>query len=220
VKDHEETAEESNEEADKDEKPDEKEEKSDDDGEAEEEKSNENAEKDDSEDDKHDGATSNPDIGKASDGKSTEPVKSTNHKVEGVQFKGKTNKGDDNNEMHDTRKIESDGKGGMRKRIDSGYQKDLGAGDRKNEDGSPSVSSISCIIAENCLLISPPRAKLLSSHQMIKELLTLNKKVLVPQLHVTRLKLIRILRKARKVKGYRKRQNHRRLSIPKDLLYR
>lgn len=48
--------------------------------------------------------------------------------VEGVQFKGATNAGDDDNKMGDTRKREPDSKGAFKKRIDSGYGKDLGQG--------------------------------------------------------------------------------------------
>jgi len=57
---------------------------------------------------------------------STEGEKTSNKKVDGVQFKGKTSEGDENNEMTDTRKREPDSKGAFKKRIDSGYQKDLG----------------------------------------------------------------------------------------------
>jgi len=57
---------------------------------------------------------------------STEPEKVSNQKVDGVQFKGKTAAGDENNEMTDTRKREPDSKGAFKKRIDSGYQTDLG----------------------------------------------------------------------------------------------
>ncbi|PNS18931.1 hypothetical protein CAC42_6026 [Sphaceloma murrayae] len=67
-----------------------------------------------------------------------EAEKTSNKKVDGVQFKGKTSAGDENNEMHDTRKREPDGKGGFKKRIDSAYQKDLGAGDHVDEDGNHS----------------------------------------------------------------------------------
>ncbi|KAL9090348.1 MAG: hypothetical protein Q9165_005382 [Trypethelium subeluteriae] len=42
---------------------------------------------------------------------------------EGVRFKGKTNQGDEDNEMTDTRKHVPDAKGGAKKRIDSGYAK-------------------------------------------------------------------------------------------------
>lgn len=64
----------------------------------------------------------------SSEGKpdSTEPEKTSNKKVDGVQFKGKTAAGDENNEMTDERKREPDSKGAFKKRIDSGYQKDLG----------------------------------------------------------------------------------------------
>ncbi|TKX24918.1 hypothetical protein C1H76_2871 [Elsinoe australis] len=67
----------------------------------------------------------------------TEPEKTSNKKVDGVQFKGKTSAGDENNEMHDTRKREPDSKGGFKKRIDSAYQKDLGAGEHYDEEGKP-----------------------------------------------------------------------------------
>lgn len=59
--------------------------------------------------------------------------------VEGVQFKGRTNMGDSDNKMPDERKIEDDSKGGKKKRIDSGYGKDLGEGPAKREDGSETV---------------------------------------------------------------------------------
>lgn len=59
--------------------------------------------------------------------------------VEGVQFKGKTAAGDDENKMDDTRKREPDSKGAFKKRIDSGAAKDLGTG--SEEGGSESASS-------------------------------------------------------------------------------
>ncbi|CAD0099943.1 unnamed protein product, partial [Aureobasidium mustum] len=61
--------------------------------------------------------------------------------VEGVQFKGKTNEGDSDNKMPDERKREPDGKGGFKKRIDSGYGKNLGEGPEHREDGSTSTTS-------------------------------------------------------------------------------
>ena len=39
---------------------------------------------------------------------------------EGVRFKGKTNQGDEDNEMTDTKKLIPDAKGGTKKRLDSG----------------------------------------------------------------------------------------------------
>ena len=69
----------------------------------------------------------------------TEPEKTSNRTVDGVQFKGKTAAGDENNEMTDTRKREPDSKGAFKKRIDSGYQKDLGPGPEKAEDGRSAV---------------------------------------------------------------------------------
>lgn len=61
--------------------------------------------------------------------------------VEGVQFKGKTNQGDSDNEMPDERKREPDGKGGFKKRIDSGYGKNLGEGPEHRDDGSTSAAT-------------------------------------------------------------------------------
>lgn len=56
-----------------------------------------------------------------------------------VQFKGKTSDGDENNKQDDTRKVEDDGKGGKKLRIDSAAGKDLGAGAARRDDGSESV---------------------------------------------------------------------------------
>lgn len=64
----------------------------------------------------------------------TEPEKVSNQKVDGVQFKGKTAAGDENNEMTHERKREPDSKGAFKKRIDSGYQKDLGPVSMKSRD--------------------------------------------------------------------------------------
>lgn len=65
--------------------------------------------------------------------------------VAGVKFKGPTNEGDENNKMPDERKREPDGKGGFKKRIDSGYGKNLGEGPEKRDDGSQSVSRKRCL---------------------------------------------------------------------------
>ncbi|KAI4851531.1 hypothetical protein E4T44_02073 [Aureobasidium sp. EXF-8845] len=59
--------------------------------------------------------------------------------VEGVSFKGPTKEGDSDNKMPDERKREPDGKGGFKKRIDSGYGKNLGEGPEHRDDGSTSV---------------------------------------------------------------------------------
>jgi hypothetical protein len=59
--------------------------------------------------------------------------------VEGVSFKGPTKAGDSDNKMPDERKREPDGKGGFKKRIDSGYGKNLGEGPEHRDDGSTSV---------------------------------------------------------------------------------
>ncbi|KAG8630967.1 hypothetical protein KVT40_000107 [Elsinoe batatas] len=61
------------------------------------------------------------------------PEKTSNKKVDGVQFKGKTKAGDENKEMPDIRKREPDSKGAFKKRIDSGYQKDLGPAQPKDK---------------------------------------------------------------------------------------
>ncbi|KAG9951408.1 hypothetical protein KCU85_g2771, partial [Aureobasidium melanogenum] len=61
--------------------------------------------------------------------------------VEGVQFKGKTNEGDEDNEMPDERKREPDSKGAFKKRIDSGYGKNLGEGPAHRDDGSTSAAT-------------------------------------------------------------------------------
>ncbi|KAG9762772.1 hypothetical protein KCV02_g7152, partial [Aureobasidium melanogenum] len=61
--------------------------------------------------------------------------------VEGVQFKGKTNEGDSDNEMPDERKREPDSKGAFKKRIDSGYGKNLGEGPAHRDDGSTSAAT-------------------------------------------------------------------------------
>lgn len=47
-------------------------------------------------------------------------------KVDGVQGKGKTSAGDDENEMTQVKKIEENPKGGLKKRLDSKYRKELG----------------------------------------------------------------------------------------------
>lgn len=67
-------------------------------------------------------------------------------KVDGVQFKGKTNKGDDDNEMPDTRKREPDSKGAFKKRIDSGYGKNLGEGPQKQDDDREAVRNMSICV--------------------------------------------------------------------------
>ena len=59
--------------------------------------------------------------------------------VEGVSFKGPTSEGDSDNKMPDERKREPDGKGAFKKRIDSGYGKNLGEGPTHRSDGSTSV---------------------------------------------------------------------------------
>jgi len=59
--------------------------------------------------------------------------------TEGVQFKGKTSDGDENNKQGDNRKIEDDSKGAKKLRIDSDSAIDLGAGPAKRDDGSESV---------------------------------------------------------------------------------
>lgn len=71
----------------------------------------------------------------------TEAESTSNKKVDGVQFKGKTGAGDDNNEMTDSRKREPDSKGAFKKRIDSHYAKDLGPGPSKSEDGRASAAT-------------------------------------------------------------------------------
>ncbi|KAF2156659.1 hypothetical protein K461DRAFT_289056 [Myriangium duriaei CBS 260.36] len=73
--------------------------------------------------------------------KSDDNKSGSGKKVEGVQFKGKTSAGGEDNEIGDNRKRESDSKGAYKKRIDSDYQKDLGEGDHKTEEGSPSGKS-------------------------------------------------------------------------------
>ncbi|KAK4988933.1 hypothetical protein LTR66_007178 [Elasticomyces elasticus] len=60
--------------------------------------------------------------------------------VEGVQFKGRTAAGDEDGKMDDTRKREPDSKGAFKKRIDSGYGKDLGATDDKNASANTTDS--------------------------------------------------------------------------------
>ncbi|KAF2225941.1 hypothetical protein BDZ85DRAFT_258332 [Elsinoe ampelina] len=84
--------------------------------------------KDDSKDEspKDESADDSEDKGDSKDESSGAPEKTSNKKVDGVQFKGKTSAGDENNEMQDTRKREPDSKGAFKKRIDSAYQKDLG----------------------------------------------------------------------------------------------
>ncbi|TIA67012.1 hypothetical protein D6C83_02136 [Aureobasidium pullulans] len=61
--------------------------------------------------------------------------------VEGVSFKGPTSEGDSDNKMPDERKREPDGKGAFKKRIDSGYGKNLGEGPEHREDGSTNAAS-------------------------------------------------------------------------------
>jgi len=61
--------------------------------------------------------------------------------VEGVSFKGPTKEGDSDNKMPDERKREPDGKGGFKKRIDSGYGKNLGEGPEHRDDGSTSAAT-------------------------------------------------------------------------------
>ncbi|KAI9713068.1 MAG: hypothetical protein M1820_001053 [Bogoriella megaspora] len=58
--------------------------------------------------------------------------------AEGVQFKGKTSQGDEDNEMTDTRKHIPDAKGGAKKRIDSGYGVPQAPADAEREDESGS----------------------------------------------------------------------------------
>ncbi|THZ33653.1 hypothetical protein D6C90_08186 [Aureobasidium pullulans] len=61
--------------------------------------------------------------------------------VEGVSFKGPTSEGDSDNKMPDERKREPDGKGAFKKRIDSGYGKNLGEGPTHRSDGSTSAAT-------------------------------------------------------------------------------
>ncbi|KAI5270412.1 hypothetical protein E4T47_06238 [Aureobasidium subglaciale] len=61
--------------------------------------------------------------------------------VEGVSFKGPTSEGDSDNKMPDERKREPDGKGAFKKRIDSGYGKNLGEGPDRRSDGSTSAAT-------------------------------------------------------------------------------
>ncbi|KAI5199609.1 hypothetical protein E4T39_06163 [Aureobasidium subglaciale] len=61
--------------------------------------------------------------------------------VEGVSFKGPTSEGDSDNKMPDERKREPDGKGAFKKRIDSGYGKNLGEGPEHRSDGSTSAAT-------------------------------------------------------------------------------
>ncbi|KAI5252264.1 hypothetical protein E4T42_03551 [Aureobasidium subglaciale] len=61
--------------------------------------------------------------------------------VEGVSFKGPTSEGDSDNKMPDERKREPDGKGAFKKRIDSGYGKNLGEGPEFRSDGSTSAAT-------------------------------------------------------------------------------
>ena len=77
----------------------------------------------------------------------TEAEETSNKKVDGVQFKGKTAAGDENNEMTDTRKREPDSKGAFKKRIDSGYGKNLGEGPAKNEDGKTNVCTLEDVVS-------------------------------------------------------------------------
>jgi len=60
--------------------------------------------------------------------------------VEGVSFKGPTKAGGDDNKAPDERKVESDSKGGQKKRIDSGVGKNLGEGDLKKDEPATSGS--------------------------------------------------------------------------------
>jgi hypothetical protein len=69
--------------------------------------------------------------------------------VEGVSFKGPTKEGDEDNKMPDERKREPDGKGGFKKRIDSGYGKNLGEGPEFRSDGSTSVCYIPSFSVSN-----------------------------------------------------------------------
>lgn len=62
--------------------------------------------------------------------------------VEGVQFKGPTKKGE--NGAPDERKVEDDSKGGKKKRIDSGYGKNLGEGETRRPDQTETVSVKRC----------------------------------------------------------------------------
>ncbi|KAF7846074.1 hypothetical protein BT93_L5322 [Corymbia citriodora subsp. variegata] len=61
--------------------------------------------------------------------------------VEGVSFKGPTKEGDEDSKMPDERKRESDSKGAYKKRIDSGYGKNLGEGPAHRDDGSESAAT-------------------------------------------------------------------------------
>lgn len=79
---------------------------------------------------------------KTTDGKNMPESKGD---VEGVSFKGPTKEGDEDNKMPDERKREPDGKGGFKKRIDSGYGKNLGEGPSHRDDGSTSVSLLLCL---------------------------------------------------------------------------
>lgn len=69
--------------------------------------------------------------------------------TEGVQFKGKTADGDEENRQDDTRKVEDDSKGAKKLRIDSASAIDLGTGPDRRDDGSESV----CIF--HTLMLSP-----------------------------------------------------------------
>jgi len=99
----------------------------------------------------------------------TEPEEKSNQKVDGVQFKGKTAAGDDNNEMTDTRKREPDSKGAFKKRIDSGYGKNLGEGPSQNEDGKTNVCTLwnvaSCDIVVTDISTQASTAKPISGDQ-------------------------------------------------------
>ncbi|THY30701.1 hypothetical protein D6D01_03164 [Aureobasidium pullulans] len=68
--------------------------------------------------------------------------------VEGVSFKGPTSEGDSDNKMPDERKREPDGKGAFKKRIDSGYGKNLGEGPEHREDGSTNVGRNGALSSE------------------------------------------------------------------------
>lgn len=59
--------------------------------------------------------------------------------IEGVQFKGKSSAGDEDNEIPDVRKREPDSKGAFKKRIDSAYGKNLGEGPEKDDEGNEEV---------------------------------------------------------------------------------
>lgn len=105
-------------------------------------------------------------------------------KVEGVQFKGKSSAGDDDNEVPDVRHREPDSKGAFKKRIDSAYGKNLG-------EGTGSVC-IELAMQKNTLTNVLPRAPPHSQHRVTQGLLTPSKKVFQALLLDTRARLIRI----------------------------